>query len=179
MTQTTELARGALLSLSQAADACGVSRSTIKRRLPEFGHAYQDRDGWKVPISDLLGAGLKLRPSPVTQPSEAVAPVSDPAQNGVDLGQAQARITTLMEELAAEKLARAIAETRATAYQAHIDDLRQAMRAITGPPAAQAASPAPEAVPTPPAAAQQPQRPAPEPLRVAPEPARRRWWQRG
>ena len=75
MAQTTDLGRGAALTLTEAAETCGVSRSTIKRRLPEFANADQDASGsWRVPVSDLLGAGLKLRPRPATQAS----PVGDP-----------------------------------------------------------------------------------------------------
>jgi hypothetical protein len=59
--QLNESPRGAVLSLREAAAATNVSYSTIKRRQPEFTHAYRDSSGtWRVPISDLLGAGLKF-----------------------------------------------------------------------------------------------------------------------
>src|SRR5918998_560595 len=58
MTQTTDLGHGAALTLTEAAQACGVSRSTIKRQLDEFGHAYQDGQGqWRVPGGP-LGCGV-------------------------------------------------------------------------------------------------------------------------
>jgi hypothetical protein len=168
MTLTTDPARGALLTLTEAADACGVSRSTIKRRLPEFANARQDDSGsWRVPVSDLLGAGLKLRPRPETRTNGQVSQGHDPAQNGADLAQAKARIETLTAELADERTARQVAEVRATAYAAHLDDMRLALRAISGPP--QPAEPAPVVGPR--RAAPEPE----EPVQPAPRRGFRAW----
>jgi hypothetical protein len=120
MTQTIDLGRGAVLTLTEAAEACGVSRSTIKRRLSDFEHAHQDGSGsWRVPVSDLLGAGLKLRPRPVTEASEAVTQGPDPGQNGADLAHALTRIEALSADLAAERMARQVAEARAAAFAAN------------------------------------------------------------
>lgn len=165
------------MTLTEAADACGVSRSTIKRRLGEFGHAYQDAAGsWRVPVSDLLGAGLKLRPRPVTEATESVTQGHDPGQNGAELDQVRAEVQRLAIDLAHERAARQVAEARAAAYAENLADLRHAVRAITGPPVAPEAPPVPTAAPQPPAA-YEPQQAAPEPpLRVS----RRRWpWSRG
>lgn len=56
------------LTLSEAAAACGVSRSTIRRKheTGAFPSAWKDSEGaWRVPVEDLLGAGLRPgRPSP-------------------------------------------------------------------------------------------------------------------
>jgi len=55
-------------SISKAANECGVSRDTIKRRRAAggFPNAYQDgRSQWMIPVTDLLAAGLHPgRPSP-------------------------------------------------------------------------------------------------------------------
>lgn len=156
----TAMAQGAALTLKQAADACGVSHSTVKRRLDrdQFGAAYRDHAGvWRIPVTDLLGAGFHLRGRSVTEDMTEAEP---PDQ--VD------RIAALTAELAAERTARVVAEARVVAMAANLDDLRLSLRAITGPPAAPQAPETPEPVPT----------YAPEPVQRPPEPSRRRWWQR-
>jgi hypothetical protein len=63
------------LTLSQAADATGTSRSTIKRRRTDgaFPNAKQDDNGvWTIPVSDLLGAGMILA-VPGSEPGSAAA----------------------------------------------------------------------------------------------------------
>jgi hypothetical protein len=59
------------LSISEAAQVCGVRRRTIRRRQKagEFEHAYKDPDGtWRIPVSDLVASGL--RPNVVSDPDE-------------------------------------------------------------------------------------------------------------
>ncbi|WP_191878665.1 helix-turn-helix domain-containing protein, partial [Streptomyces filipinensis] len=57
-----------MLTQREAAAACGVSRSTIRRRreagdLP--GCAEDPRRGWMIPVDALLAAGFRLNaPSP-------------------------------------------------------------------------------------------------------------------
>jgi hypothetical protein len=171
-------ARGALLTLTEAASACGVSRSTMKRRLPDFKNAEQDQTGsWRVPVSDLLGAGLKLRPRPETRTNGQVSQGHDPDQNGagsarIELlrGKDLQRIEELTADLVAERTARQLAEVRAAAYQANLEDMRLALRAISGPPEPLHVERLPG-----------PRRAAPEPVQPAPAPARRsfRRWFRG
>jgi hypothetical protein len=152
------------LTLSEAAAACGVSRSTVKRKLAEFGNAYRDGDGvWRVPIADLLGAGLKLRP----RPGQTVDQGHDPGVNGADQGQIQ----QLAAELAAERMARQVAETKVMLLTANLEDLRYSLRAISGPPRVQEAPPVAEAPPQP--------APVQAPLPVVEQPPpRRSWWAR-
>lgn len=49
-------------TLSQAAEVCGVSLSTIRRKRPELRKhgAIQSNKGWKIPASALIAAGLPL-----------------------------------------------------------------------------------------------------------------------
>lgn len=59
------------LSISEAAQICGVRRRTIRRRhqAGEFEHAFKEPDGsWRIPVDDLVAAGL--RPNVVTDPEE-------------------------------------------------------------------------------------------------------------
>ena len=142
MGQLNESPRGAVLSLREAAAATNVSYSTIKRRQPEFTHAYRDSSGtWRMPISDLLGAGLKLRigsAEPVSQPSEL-------PMNGAELVKARAEIQELGAKLAAERERRLVAETEARLLAANLDDFRRL--ALAGPPKAQEPAPVPVAAP--------------------------------
>jgi hypothetical protein len=59
------------LSISEAAQVCGVRRRTIRKRhqAGEFEHAFKDPDGsWKIPVNDLIASGL--RPNVVADPDE-------------------------------------------------------------------------------------------------------------
>jgi signal transduction histidine kinase len=171
MAQTTDLGRGAALTLTEAAEACGVSRSTIKSRLPEFANADQDASGsWRVPVSDLLGAGLKLRPRPATQASQSVTQGHDPGQSGADLAQARARIEQLTADLAAERTARQVAEAKVALMAQNLDDLRFSLRAISGPPQGAEATAA-----TAPAAPSSVQVPAAAAVPAEPQPRRGLW----
>ena len=54
--------KGHLFTKNEAAKACNVDPSTIKRRLSRgtFPHAYQDADNiWRIPYQDLVDAGLR------------------------------------------------------------------------------------------------------------------------
>ncbi|MFF9344891.1 helix-turn-helix transcriptional regulator [Streptomyces sp. NPDC014773] len=69
-----------LLSQREAAAACGVSRSTIRRRreaggLP--GCVQDDERGWLIPVEALLAVGFRLRaPAPA---EDASAPAKNVA----------------------------------------------------------------------------------------------------
>lgn len=141
-----------------------MSRSTLKRKLSGFANAYRDGAGvWKVPISDLLAAGLNLRRPTLTEGD-------DPAVNGADQGhisESDMRIRELTAELAAERERRLVAETTVRLLTNHLEDVRYALRALSGPETVQ---PAPPVV--------GPRRAAPEPAQAVPEPPRRGLWAR-
>ncbi|MFF9203505.1 helix-turn-helix domain-containing protein [Streptomyces sp. NPDC014986] len=69
-----------MLSPREAAAACGVSRTTVRRRREDGafpGAVLDERRGWLIPVEDLLAAGFRLN-----------APSSpDPAPAGADGGQ--------------------------------------------------------------------------------------------
>lgn len=62
------------LTISEAVQACEVSRATLKRRLGagELPGAYKDEEGsWRIPVDVLLAAGFRLhRPGPVHEPAQ-------------------------------------------------------------------------------------------------------------
>jgi hypothetical protein len=69
-------------TVGEVVDRCGVSKSTVKRRLREgaFPGAFQEdpasaQSPWRIPVEDLLAAGLNPgKPSP----PDPVNPVSEP-----------------------------------------------------------------------------------------------------
>jgi hypothetical protein len=117
------------LTLSEAVQACGVSRATLKRRLGagELPGAYKDDEGsWRLPVDVLLAAGFRLhRPDPVHEP----VPAQGHAPGLVD--ELRDRVARLTAELAD---ARARAEERERA----LSTLELALRALGPGPAVSA-----------------------------------------
>ncbi len=154
------------LTLSAAAAACAVSRSTLRRRLTQgaFPNAVRDADGaWTVPVGDLLAAGLRVNAPRVSseqgQPV-AVSRLADPAHRPragpVEQGHPGEGEQALAARVVELERALAVAQTRADGAErlaaeraARIEDLRGALRML-------------EAAPRPSAGG----------------PPRRRWWQR-
>jgi hypothetical protein len=67
-----------LLTLTQAARRCGVSRSSLRRALdggslPGAVQSEDDRGTWLVPVQDLVAAGLLADPEQSADRSEQVA----------------------------------------------------------------------------------------------------------
>ncbi|MFB7983800.1 helix-turn-helix transcriptional regulator [Streptomyces vinaceus] len=181
-----------MLTQREAAAACGVSRTTIRRRREagDLPNSVQDAErGWMVPVDDLLAAGFRLNaPAPADPATGAEAGPADPAGAG---GQDPAALRAELDRIRAEH-ALALAEARfgqqlAEAEAGHlrvqlaergarIEDLQRAVAALTPAPerAALTRAPGGPAVP-----GQSQAEPAPAP---APAPAaeasgsRRRWW---
>lgn len=118
------------LTLRQAAEACGVARITIRRRLDDgqFPNAYKNQDRqpqWLIPVEDLIAAGLQPNAY-----SNETPPVVD--ERGAEerlrdeLSQARDQITRLRHE---RELAVALADERERA----LADLRSAMRMLEAP----------------------------------------------
>lgn len=122
-------------TLREAEERCGVSRSTLKRRLAadDFPNAYKTSQGqWRIPVNDLIGAGYQPGAVDWDEEPEEPAPAATPPD----------RVTELEHELAQERLRRASAEQLAQERQDRIADLQQAMRLLE-PPRSTAGSPGP------------------------------------
>ena len=151
-----------LWTLSEAAQHCLVSRSTVRRyrETGKFPNAVKDPErGWIVPVGDLLAAGL--RPGRSTPHVEHAQSENDPAH---DLAQ---RIQQLETQLTVERAQRAAVEQVAAERERSLADLRAALRMLeAGPTLPEPVSPVP-AVP-----------PGPEPIPSVLPAAWPRWWQR-
>lgn len=113
-------------TLREAEERCGVSRSTLKRRLAagDFPNAYKTSQGqWRIPVNDLIGAGYQPGAVDWGEQPEEPAPAAAPPD----------RVTELEHELAQERLRRASAEQLAQERQDRIADLQQAMRLLEAP----------------------------------------------
>jgi hypothetical protein len=124
------------LTLSEAARAAGVSKSTLRRRLTEgaFPGARRDPDPdgpWRVPIQDLLAAGLSLnRAEPNHEPPVEPSPEQELRER-----------VRVAEAVAHER------QERIAALERSLDDLRTALRALgAGEPVRPAPQPPPEPV---------------------------------
>lgn len=149
-------------TLSEAAQHCSVSRSTVRRyrETGKFPNATKDPErGWIVPVGDLLAAGLRPgRSAPLTEHAQAE---NNPAH---DLAH---RVLELETQLTVERAQRAAVEQVAAERDRSLTDLRAALRMLeAGPIRSEPVSP----VPVPPPGAEF----IPS---VLPE-ARPKWWQR-
>jgi hypothetical protein len=112
-----------LLTLSDAAEQCGVARSTIRRALDQdrFPNAVQDDDArgtWWVPVSDLVAAGYQPDPERSAygvdlseQSAPQVTPQGAPqAAEGTTSLVPWADVAHLVDRLAETQDARATAE---------------------------------------------------------------------
>ncbi|TRV71774.1 hypothetical protein FKN01_31325 [Streptomyces sp. 130] len=186
-----------MLTQREAAIACGVSRTTIRRRREagELPGAVQDEQrGWLIPVEDLLAAGFRLH---APAGAEDVTADSPAAGTGDRRQEQPADVAALRAELEQQRLAHALelataehaqalaeAESRhlrdqLAAQAAHIGDLRQALAALTPAPDRAALSP-----PAVPAQARETGSGAPRPQESASGETgaggeRRRWWRRG
>lgn len=102
-----------LLSQRDAALACGVSRSTIRRRREEgsFPNAVLDREhGWQIPTDDLRAAGLLNSPAVPAGQIEAEAVMPDSQDTSV-----------LERQLVEERHSRELAQAEASRLRVLLD----------------------------------------------------------
>ncbi|MYV70399.1 helix-turn-helix domain-containing protein [Streptomyces sp. SID2131] len=185
-----------LLTQREAASACGVSRSTIRRRREagELPGCVQDEErGWLIPVEALLAAGFRLNAPAPPEDAAPAGPVA-PAAGPVSAGAVGEDVAALRAELERERRAHlearhqaelAAAEaghlrTQLAAKETHIEDLRTALRALA--PAPERAAIEPSTHPGTQAGVVvpgqvQPERAVPADAEAGPEAeTRRRWW---
>jgi hypothetical protein len=144
-----------MLTQREAATACGVSRTTIRRRREagDLPNSVQDpQRGWLIPVDDLLAAGFRLNaPAPPDQEQRPVTAAGDVgqdqehAQEPVDVAALRAELERIRHthelELANERHGRELAEAREehlrsqlAARGEHIADLQRALAALMPAP---------------------------------------------
>ncbi|MFE2011346.1 helix-turn-helix transcriptional regulator [Streptomyces sp. NPDC059491] len=101
-----------LLTQREAAAACGVSRSTIRRRREagDLADCVQDDErGWLIPVESLLAAGFRVN---APSPPEDAAPAASSSETTAGVGPDD--VAALRAELERERLSHAlkVAEAR-------------------------------------------------------------------
>jgi hypothetical protein len=129
-------------TLSEAAALVSTSRSTLRRRLDnaDFPEAYRDAKGvWKIPLTNLLAAGLTPVQGAVHDPS------TDVGQHVHDLAQPEQvelknRVTELENALSIERAHRSAAEQVAAAERHRAQTAEMALRMLDQGPSTPAPS---------------------------------------
>lgn len=165
------------LTLTEAADACDVHRSTIRRALDRdaFPNAYREpgvlgpASGlWRIPVTDLIAAGYSVYAPDRGDGEGAPPPVPQTVPRAHELDE----LEQLRSEIAAMRARAELAEAIAHERQRSLEDLRVALRALgpgpTEPHSDQGDAPAE----LPPSTAQPGFASTEKPLQ------RRSWWQR-
>ncbi|GAA2639890.1 helix-turn-helix domain-containing protein [Streptomyces axinellae] len=186
-----------MLTQRQAADACEVSRTTIRRRREEgaFPNAVLSEGTWRIPVEDLLAAGLRLHAPAPPDPGhddgqeEAAAGVGAGESPGhtmatlTEVERLRAELAELRREAAEAEAGRRAAEAEARVLRemdaariAHIADLQQALAALApAPERAEIPASRPRPVSEAPASPASPEQPGADGGAQEPGP-RRRWW---
>jgi len=165
----TPPAGGPTLGLAEAAKACGVSVSTLRRKRPELtAHgAAQTASGWRIPITALIALGLMDRITDTRHESHHDTPMTPTMTAPTEALTAQ--LDALRTALADAERRAAVAEAIATERERTIQTQAMALRMLE-------ASKAP-ATPTPLAPTEPDESHTPAPIKEDPQPApKRAWW---
>lgn len=172
---TTPPAGVPTLGLAEAAKACGVSVSTLRRRRPELAAhgAAQTATGWRIPVTALIALGLMGRTSdphhgshhdiPSTPSMTATTRVADDVLTGeldalrVKLAEAEQR-AAVAEAIAAER--ERIIQTQAMALRM-LEATKAPAPAVPGAAAPASAEGPATAPPAPDTARDRPSKPVP------------------
>jgi hypothetical protein len=165
----TPPAGGPTLGLAEAAKACGVSVSTLRRKRPELAAhgAAQTATGWRIPVTALIALGLMDRTTDTrheTQHDTPMTPTTTPPADALI-----AELDALRAALADAEQRAAVAEAIATERERMIQTQAMALRMLE---ASKTPAPAPATAPAEPA-----QSPVPTPNQEDPKHApKRAWW---
>ena len=176
---TTPPAGVPTLGLAEAAKACGVSVSTLRRKRPELAAygAAQTATGWRIPVTALIALGLmsNTTDAPTEPPSPRYAPDTlDALQARLDAQQAELdsvreRRDALRSQLAAAEQRAAVAEAIAAERERVIQTQAMALRMLEAPKT--------PATPMPPAPTEPAESPSPAPSKEDHKHApKRAWW---
>lgn len=166
---TTPPAGGPTLGLAEAAKACGVSVSTLRRKRPELtAHgAAQTANGWRIPVTALIALGLMDRTTDARHDGRRDTPLA-PATTAPD-DALKAQLDALRTALADAERRAAVAEAVATERERTIQTQAMALRMLE-------ASKTP-ATPTSTAPTEPAESPVPDPSKEDPKHApKRAWW---
>jgi hypothetical protein len=174
-----DLWAGPSLTITEAAQMCGVSASTIRRHLAagRFPTAQQQasavpgqRGLWRIPTQDLLAAGLRPRQAPVPDQAQKHQPSSRSTAGQPD----DDRARELQHALELERTRRRAAEDLAAERAHTIQTLERALRALQAHHPAPSPNPdRPAPSPGPPSHATSTAGPAPQPGMLPLVPKRR------
>lgn len=135
-------------SIKQAAEACGVSVDTVKRRikkLEELGAYKNSRGAWRVTPEQLRGAGLK--PGAPLKGARAVPQGKESAPGatgGAEVEKLRARVVELEAALRVEKAKLEAAERVAEERSRALDLLARSLRVLEAPRSEPVREPEPE-----------------------------------
>lgn len=156
------------LGLAEAAKACGVSESTIRRKRPELlaAGATQTSKGWSIPIPVLVELGLMDRTTAPDTPDNPPVPAQEPVTTAPTPSPSDSLLEALREKLAEAEKRAAVAEAVAAERERIIEAQALALRMLEAPK-----QPAEEQQPQP--LTRVSQAPAPEPPQEQPNRLRR------
>lgn len=162
-------AGGPTLGLAEAAKACGVSVSTLRRKRPELlAHgAAQTANGWRIPITALIALGLMDRTTDARHESQHDSPTTPATTAPTDALTAQ--LDALRTALADAERRAAVAEAVAAERERMIQTQAMALRMLEASKTPATSMPT---APTEPA-----ESPVPVPSKEDPQHApKRAWW---
>jgi hypothetical protein len=128
-------------TITETADRCGVSRSTVRRyrETGKFPNAFKTTTGeWKIPLPDLLAVGWK--PNGASPEPDLGSPAGQPAAPMAE------RIRELEQALAGERARADAAERLAASFRQNSEDLRIALRMLEAGKVSSPEPPRPEPV---------------------------------
>jgi hypothetical protein len=118
-----------LVTLSAAAELCGVSRSTVRRLLDrgELAGAVQDeRQVWRVPVGSLAGAGLTVADTGARTGARTGSDIGGQAETGQSALTLLSQLAPLLEQLTTLQRERGDLQSELTVARFRLEQLERA-----------------------------------------------------